>query len=102
MFRPAFKIISVLVLAALSLDSTAGEKEEIIARCRKQMSEYGSAMVKACVDQDIEAANSLASYPAKAKPFISRCYGQMSEYGWGMVKACADQDIDAEKSLGGY
>ena len=66
------------------------------------MGEYGSVMVKACVDQDIEAANSLASYPPKARPFIARCYGQMSKYGWSMVKACADQDIEAEKSLGGY
>lgn len=102
MLHPTFKTAVLFVLVVVSLDSVAGEKEDIIARCRKQMSEYGSAMVKACVGQDIEAANSLASYPAKAKPFISRCYGQMSEYGWSMVKACVDQDIEAEKSLGGY
>ena len=66
------------------------------------MSEYGSAMVKACADQDIEALNALASYPEKAKPFIARCRQQMSEYGWAMVKACTDQDIAAEKDLGGY
>jgi hypothetical protein len=102
MLQPTVKIAAVLVLVTMSLNSSAGAREDIIARCRKQMSEYGSAMVKACVDQDIEAANSLASYPAKAKPFISRCYAQMREYGWSMVKACVDQDIDAEKSLGGY
>lgn len=102
MLRRTFTITTILILMSLSLDSVAGEKEEIIARCRKQMGEYGSAMVKACVDQDIEAANALAKYPAKAKSFIARCYGQMSEYGWSMVKACADQDIEAEKSLGGY
>ena len=102
MTRSTLKITALLVLAVVSLNTIAGEREEIIAHCRKQMSEYGSAMVKACVDQNIEAANSLAVYPAKAKPFISRCYGQMSEYGWVMVKACVDQDIEAEKSLGGY
>ena len=64
------------------------------------MSEYGWAMVKACTDQDIEAADALAAYPEKAQPFITRCHQQMNEYGWAMVNACTDQDIEAEKSLG--
>lgn len=85
------------ILSVLSTQIIAGEREDIITRCRQQMSEYGSAMVKACADQDIEALNALASYPEKAKPFIARCRQQMSEYGWAMVKACTDQDIAAEK-----
>lgn len=96
---------TILVATVMSVASTtlmAGEREDIIARCRAQMGEYGSAMVKACADQDIEALNALAGYPEKAKPFIARCHRQMSEYGWSMVKACADQDIEAEKALGGY
>ena len=36
--------------------------QEIIARCRTQMGEYGAAMVKACVDRDIEAENALQKY----------------------------------------
>jgi antitoxin component YwqK of YwqJK toxin-antitoxin module len=36
--------------------------QEIISRCRKQMGEYGAAMVKACVDQDIEAEKALQKY----------------------------------------
>lgn len=36
--------------------------QEIIARCRTQMGEYGAAMVKACVDQDIKAENALRQY----------------------------------------
>lgn len=95
-------LLSTILLVTLSSPVLAGERENIIARCRKQMGEYGSAMVKACVDQDIEALNALASYPEKAKPFIARCQRQMAEYGWSMVKACTDQDIEAEKSLGGY
>lgn len=95
-------ILAVILLTTISCPSFAGEREEIIARCRAQMSEYGSAMVKACVDQDIEALNAIASYPEKAKPFIARCHQQMAEYGWAMVRACTDQDIEAEKALGGY
>ncbi|MBK8814059.1 MAG: toxin-antitoxin system YwqK family antitoxin [Methylococcaceae bacterium] len=36
--------------------------QEIIQRCRSSMGEYGSAMVKACVDQDIEAEKALRKY----------------------------------------
>lgn len=36
--------------------------QEIISRCRTQMGEYGAAMVKACVDQDIEAEDALRKY----------------------------------------
>lgn len=91
-----------LTLGSLSFDGIAGAKEEIISRCRSQMSEYGSAMVKACVDQDIQAANALSKYPSKARPIIARCHEQMIEYGWAMVKACADQDIKAENELANY
>ena len=35
--------------------ATATVKEEIIARCRKKMEQFGSAMVKACVDEDLDA-----------------------------------------------
>lgn len=92
----------IVLVTAISGPSFAGEREDIIARCRAQMGEYGSAIVKACVDQDIEALNALASYPEKAKPFIDRCRRQMAEYGWAIVKACTDQDIEAEIALGGY
>ena len=95
------KTIGIILLVA-SLSAHADVRDEIISRCRSSMGEYGSAMVKACVDQDIEAINALAAYPEKAKPFIARCQKQMNQYGWAMIKACVDQDIDAEKSLGGY
>ena len=36
--------------------------QEIISRCRTQMGEHGATMVKACVDQDIEAENALRKY----------------------------------------
>ena len=76
------------------------EKEIVISRCRTQMGGYGSAMVKACVDQDIAAYEELADYSDSFTAFIARCKKQMGEYGWAMVKACADQDIAAERALG--
>jgi hypothetical protein len=46
--------------------------QELISRCRSTMGEYGSAIVKACVDQDIEAENALRNYQPipVAKPVI--------------------------------
>ena len=75
------------------------EKETIISRCRTQMGGYGSAMVKACVDQDITAYEEVADYPDSLTEFIYRCKKQMGDYGWAMVKACADQDSAAERAL---
>ena len=77
----------------------AAERKRIISRCREEMGEYGSAMVKACADQDIEAYQALASYSGELRTFIDRCEREMGRYGWSMVKACADQDIDAERAL---
>lgn len=77
-------------------------KQEIIKRCKSQMGEYGASMVKACVDQDIEAVIAINKFPDKYDPIVGRCMRQMREYGFSMVKACADQDIEAEKALSNY
>jgi hypothetical protein len=76
--------------------------QEIISRCKTQMAEYGAAMVKACVDQDIAAFKTLGLYMENHKAIITRCLSQMGEYGYVMVKACADQDIEAENALRNY
>lgn len=76
--------------------------QEIKNRCQTQMGEYGAAMVKSCVDQDIEAAQALNVYLKNHEAIVTRCLGQMGEYGYAMVKACADQDIEAENSLRKY
>ena len=82
-----------------SANVSRDERKVVIARCRTQMGEYGSAMVKACVDQDMAAYEALQAYPDDHAPFIERCVRHMGEYGWSMVKACADQDIEAERAL---
>lgn len=99
------KLTTAIVAAILSINTfsaIADVKQEIIARCRSQMGEYGSAMVKGCVDMDIKALNALNKYPKKYEAIISRCAGMMEEYGYAMIKACADQDIKAEKELSEY
>ena len=91
-----------VILVTMTVVAYADEQDDIVLRCRKQMGEYGSAMTKACVDQDIEAMNALNTYPSEAKPFIVRCKKQMASYGWALTQACVDQDMDAEKSLEKY
>ena len=77
----------------------AAERQKIISRCREEMGEHGSAMVKYCADKDIAAYRALQSYSAELHPFVERCIGEMGSYGWSMVKYCADKDIDAERAL---
>jgi hypothetical protein len=98
------KISILLILISNFCYAGQSIKEEIIDRCRKQMGEYGSTMVKACVDQDIDAVISLNKFVETKKydSIISRCMSQMQEYGYTMVKACAEQDIQAEKALSNY
>lgn len=98
-----FKMAVLLACFSTSLAFSAEDvKKEIIERCKTQMGSYGAAMVKACVDQDIEALAALNNYPEKHKKIVGRCYSQMKEYGYAMVKACADQDIEAENALDQY
>lgn len=77
----------------------AAEREKIVSRCRDEMGEHGSAMVKYCAVEDIAAYKALQSYPAESRPFVERCSREMGRYGWAMVKFCADEDVDAERVL---
>jgi hypothetical protein len=77
-------------------------KKEIIDRCRADMGEYGAAMVKACVDQDIEALGKISDQIEAHQDIVARCMSSMREYGYSMVAACAEQDIDAESALKAY
>ncbi|WP_110947389.1 hypothetical protein [Pseudomonas bohemica] len=77
-------------------------KKEIIDRCKSQMGQYGSAMVKACVDQDLEAVEKIGRIPDQYKSTVARCLKQMRQYGFSLVNACAEQDIEADKALSKY
>ena len=76
--------------------------QEIKNRCQKQMGEYGAAMVKSCVDQDLDALPAISSYLDSHKSIVTRCLKTMQEYGYVMVKSCAEQDIKAEDELKKY
>ena len=77
-------------------------RQAVIKRCRDKMAEYGAAMVKGCVDIDMEAYEALEEYPAKYQSIVNRCKKSMDSYGWAMVKGCADMDIEAEQALEAY
>ena len=79
-------------------NTIASVRSSAIERCREAMGDYGSAMVKACVDQDVAAYQALVSYSAH-EAMILRCRRNMESYGWAMIKACVDQDIEAEGAL---
>lgn len=101
------KMINILLFAMLVSTSAYAKtdiKEEIIKRCRAQMAQYGPSLIKACVDQDIEAVISLSNLmkTKKYNSIISRCMNQMQDYGYNLVKACVDQDIKAEEALNNY
>lgn len=95
-------LLTTLVVVLSTGYAQADTKQDIIARCKNQMADYGAAIVKACVDQDIEAYNALSGYDDKYKKILNRCINSMDGYGWAIVKACADQDIEAEKALSEY
>lgn len=78
-----------------------GVLDSVMRRCRSQMGSFGASMVKACVDQDMEAHRALQRYPAEHAAIVDRCSTQMRSFGWSLVKACADQDIEAERALRG-
>ena len=74
-------------------------RADVLVRCRREMSSYGAAMVKSCVDMDMEAYQALSGYDDNHSGVIQRCKREMASYGWAMVKSCADMDIDAERAL---
>jgi hypothetical protein len=98
-----------IIIGALSAFSMAAHaltpqelKQEIIDRCQAQMAEYGASIVKACVDQESEAANALGRYPESARATVNRCIAQMRVQGWSVIKNCVDQDLYAAQPLSTY
>jgi hypothetical protein len=73
-------IVAIIVSAKPSEAAPDGMKE-IIDRCQSQMGQYGAAMVKACVDQEIQAVEAIVKYDPKYHDIIARCAQQMAQYG---------------------
>ncbi len=73
--------------------ATANIAEEVGTRCQARMGGYGVAMVKVCIDRDMEAFVELSKYPEQNKNFIDACYALLSNHGYAIVKSCVDEDI---------
>ena len=96
-------ILSIGSVHAGILPNHPKEKEAIMSQCRSLMGQYGSVMVKACVDQNLEAFKTLQAYPPQHQVLIERCTRQMKSLGgWFIVKTCVDRDIEAEEALKNY
>jgi len=69
---------------------TGGPKtDEIIKRCREQVGDLGSAVVKACVERDIEAEDALQEYESKASLNRSTMNGSLEFRGDDMTGTIA-------------
>lgn len=90
---------SLLLLATSVMAISDTEKTAVIERCKDQMNQYGAAMVKACVDQDLEAYEQLQVYSSQHEKIVGRCTEATKQFGWSMIKACVDQDIEARQTI---
>ena len=79
------------------IEVTSEERSLIIARCLSQTGEFGSAMARVCVQQDLASYEALLAYPEACGSVVVRCAKQLGQHGWGMVKICVDKDIEAER-----
>ncbi len=64
---------------------TSDERSLIIARCLSQTGEFGSAMARACAEQDLASYEALLAYPEEYASVVVRCAKQVGQHGWGMV-----------------
>ena len=82
----SISVLFLLPFPLLAVDEAS--KKEIIQRCKSQMSEYGAAMVKSCVDQDFAAWKKVSAYKESHQEISIRCLDQMREYGFAMTESC--------------
>ncbi|WP_323992833.1 hypothetical protein [Aeromonas dhakensis] len=90
---------SMLLLASSVMAISDTEKAAVIERCKDQMNQYGATMVKACVDQDLEAFEQLLANYRPHEKLVKFCVKTTKEFGWNMVKACSDQNIEARQAI---
>ena len=81
------------------VEATSDERSMVIARCLSQTGEFGSAMTRVCIEQDLASYEALLAYPEECASFVVRCAKRLGQHGWGMVKICVDKDIEAEGAL---
>lgn len=90
-----------MLLSLLSVESRAGEEDEIITGCHFSNAEWGTDMIDRCIKDNFANRALVMQYPAQHKRIVSRCRLK-NEYGWDYVKACIDKDIEAQAALKSY
>ena len=80
----------------------ADRKSGIKDRCQTEMGEHGYALVKACVDQDLDSLGYIDEHLKTHKSIADRCLKTMEEHGYALVKACIEQDLSAKEMLDKY
>lgn len=96
-------ITAFLALFIFSAPSFASEvMDEIKARCKTQMSEYGPAIVKACIDSDLESIPKIQERIETHPKIVDRCMSQMRNMGFNIVQACIEQDVEAQEAIDNY
>jgi hypothetical protein len=89
----------VLVLTLQAAHAQDIDQGEIITQFWERVDHLGAAVVKTCVDMDVEAAGELSAYPKTAQAIIESCRARVSHLGWAVVQTCADMDLEAEREL---
>ena len=55
------------------IEATSDERSLIIARCLSQTGEFGNAMARLCIQQDLVAYEALLAYPEACASFVVHC-----------------------------
>ncbi len=76
------------------IEVTNDERSRIIAGCLSQTGEFGTAVARLCVEQDLAAYEALLACPEQCATFVVHCAKQLGQHGWGMVKICVDSNIE--------
>ena len=93
--------LSVLLLI-FSVAARADIHEDAVNRCMGEVGEFGDAMVRTCVEQEVSAAKALSSYPRETRETVARCTERLQGRGWSVVKMCVDRDVEADAALAAY
>lgn len=100
--NPSVAGVLAIALTLAAADVGADRRQDIADRCRALEGRNGRTAVKACIDQDIAAAEALAKYPETAKMTIVRCRTQFKYLGSARIKACTDENLQAKAALSEY
>jgi hypothetical protein len=95
------KLILALVLAVVASAAFADDDSDIISGCALSNAEFGTEMIRICIDENKTARAAVQAYPEQYKALVDRCT-RRKEMGWSIVKRCVDDDIAAKPVLEAY